>query len=70
MLEGSAVFVETIVRSVFAYEHFPYDFHQIWTSSTYIRDIFSLPKYIDSFKMIDMQKNSWYENILMLNQDD
>ena len=28
------------------------------------------PKVHRFFKMIDMQKNSWYENILMLNQDD
>lgn len=48
MLEGAAVFLETVVRTVFAYEHFPYDFHQIWTSSTNVRDIFSLLKYMVS----------------------
>ena len=57
MLEGAAVFLETVVRTVFAYEHFPYDFHQIWTSSTNVRDIFSLLKYMVSsrYYLIDMQ---------------
>ena len=42
MVEEAAVFLETIVKNVFAYEHFPYDFHQIWTFNTDVRDIFSL----------------------------
>ena len=44
MVEGPAVFLETIVRKVFAYGRFRYDFHQIWTLSTHVRDIFSLRK--------------------------